>query len=162
MGYLIEDTFFTWERERHFSRKTKTKLWKAWPISLWCLKGSQMHTYIYTVYIYILYIYKIFLQAWVCSFSNTTKSKFHTITSVFISTVIRLFIRDLISFLSLHKILITATEQLIGQLFENRSNFHIRVLNKLETFWGYENLLEFGTWTLVECWYILIYHANYT
>lgn len=40
--------------------------------------------YIYTVYIYIFYVYisKIFLQAWVCSFSNTTKSKSHTITTV--------------------------------------------------------------------------------
>lgn len=61
-----------------------------------------------------------------------------------------IFIRDLIFFLPLYKILITAIEELIGQLFENGSNF--RVLNKLETIWGYENVLEFGTWTLVECW----------
>lgn len=65
-----------------------------------------MHTSIYTVYIYILYRYKISLQAWVCSFSNTTTSKCHTVTPVCVSTAKRPFSGALVSFLALHKILI--------------------------------------------------------
>lgn len=63
------------------------------------VEGSHMHTSIYTVYIYILYRYKISSQAWVCSFSNTTTSKCHTVTPVRISTAMRTFSRAVVSFL---------------------------------------------------------------
>lgn len=106
------------ERERNFSRKTKTELWKTWPTSLWCLKGSQMCTYIYILYIFI-YIYIKYCklesvvfqilqeanftpspQSWSLQWWDVSKG------SCFFSYIP-------------HRILIKATQQLAGQLFEN-------------------------------------------
>lgn len=95
-----------------------------------------MHTYIYTVYIYIYYIYIYIKYSYKLEFAvsqTLPRANFTPLPMSLFLPWLRLFIRDLVSFLSLHKIFTMATEQLIKQLFENSCNFHVSVLNTLET-----------------------------
>lgn len=116
-------------------------------------------TYILCIFIYILYIYKI-LQAWVCSFSNTTKANFTPSPHYLHSNDTLMW--PLAVFYTLHKILTEVREQCARKVSENRYLAPIRALVGFRTIWRYQNDFEFGAWTQVEILYHLTYHGKYS
>lgn len=153
MGYLLEGIFsFEWGREMSLGKpRPSCERHGLYLLGAFRSLGSGAHLYIRCIYLYIIYLYKIFSRVWVCSLSNTTEQDLPTVSAVTSSTVVRRLTGDLASFLSLHSILMKATEPWLGQLLENGSHVRIRASHQWEAVWGCKKVLELAAWTWVPC-----------